>query len=103
MAEIKDFARMCKHYGACDECPAYDFCYGEIRDVDKVDEFVTAWCRENLENTYMRDFLKKFPNARLRTDGIPVTCKDHVYGTKSLRCCKKGCCADCWNEVMPDA
>lgn len=103
MAELKDFTRMCNHYSACGECPAFDFCYGGFSDVDKIDELVTAWCKEHPRKTYVQDFLEKFPNARVRPNGYPYSCKDVVYGTENYEKCRRTACLECWNEVMPDA
>lgn len=106
MAEIQDLARMCGSYDICLECPADSCCGCDCIyriDMKKLDSVVTEWVKEHPRKTYVQDFLEKFPNARVRPNGYPYSCKDVVYGTENYEKCRRTACLECWNEVMPDA
>ena len=109
MAEIKDFARMCKAHIDCEGCP-----FAEVgpcsrfmcKHTEEADHIITEWCKEHPQKTYAQDFLEKFPNTRVFKDGIPDLPACDIYG--DLRCFLDNCtngrdCEICWNEVMPDA
>lgn len=54
--------------------------------------------KESKIMTYKKDFLGKFPNANINNNGVPTTCKGHIYG--GYECATKSC-PNCWNEELP--
>lgn len=113
MAEIKDFARMCKNYSDCGcnpDCPFLketDKLLGVSDCVDymmqhpkEADNIITEWCKEHPQKTYAEDFLEKFPNAPVNENGRPKACRYSVYGTNSDCCPSYHSCTICWNQPM---
>lgn len=76
-ATIYDYARMCKFYGECTNCP---FNYEKThcgacnifmgKHPDKANEIILKWCEEHPIKTRQSEFLKMFPNAKVRSDGV---------------------------------
>lgn len=50
--------------------------------------------------TYLEDFLEKFPNAPMESEGEPAACRRGIYSDGPMSC--KMECRECWNEVMPE-
>lgn len=46
------------------------------------------------------DFKKKFPKARINSNGIPGMCVHFMYGDESCECC--GDCNKCWRKGVPE-
>ena len=116
---LKERKRMC-HKNSCDVCPLSSFsnntnkicrvfenCYP-----DKVMEIVQKWSDEHPQKTYLTEFLKSYPNAKLNSDGFPrdiVPCSLGLIERKDI--CKNRClyfydkgrpCYDCWNTVVEE-
>lgn len=74
-------------------CTAFEMLYPE-----KAIEIVQKWSDEHQKKTYLSEFLKHYPNALLRTDGIPKFICPHHLGLKS-DCENEGSnnCVKCWN------
>lgn len=106
---LKERARMTEKCQInCRDCPFYypsnAYCsLFEDKYPEKSIEIVQKWSDEHPLKTYKDDFFEKFPNARKREDGIPDICYKKIYGIKyRYGECDNGC-AECWNEVMPEA
>ena len=78
-ATIDDYARMCKAFkNNCVICP---MCIGNngtnelcaklvMKHPDKANEIILNWCKEHPVETRQDRFLKMFPNAKVRNDGV---------------------------------
>lgn len=99
MASIKDVKRMCKEYVNCIGCPIKSgkFC-GIHRFPDNADEIVDKWVEERKQKTYLADFKKKFPKARINSNGTPGMCVHFMYGDDTCECCRD--CNKCWRKEM---
>lgn len=77
-------------------CRVFENCYP-----DKAIEIVQKWSNEHPQKTYLSEFLKHYPNALLRTDGIPKFICPHHLGLKS-DCENEGSnnCVKCWNTLI---
>ena len=77
-------------------CPEFEMYYPE-----KAIEIVQRWSDEHPRRTYLSEFLKNYPNARLKIDGTPKgVCLYHL-GLISVDDCKKDPnCIKCWNQPM---
>lgn len=81
-ATIYDYARMCKFYDGCTNCPLG--CNNNIKGItcdyivraypDKANEIILNWCEEHPIKTRQSEFLKMFPNAKLSSDGLVSIC-----------------------------
>lgn len=77
-ATIYDYARICKPYDDCKKCPIGTRnnsvgipCDYLIRThPDKANEIILKWCEEHPVKTRQDRFLKMFPNAKVRNDGV---------------------------------
>ena len=77
-ATIHDYARMCKRIGNCAICPLSihnnkkeELCDAFLIECpDKANEIILNWCKEHPEVTRQDRFLKMFPNAKIRNDGV---------------------------------
>lgn len=67
-ATIYDYARMCKFYEDCTNCPIAHtaaLCNLDIvEQPDRANEIILKWCKEHPIKTRQSEFLKMFPNAR---------------------------------------
>ena len=78
-ATIFDYARICKANNSCLYCPLgivntkenTQHC-AEFISVhpDKANEIILSWCKEHPAQTRQDKFLKTFPNAEVRSDGV---------------------------------
>lgn len=111
-ATIYDLTRLkkayCKGQVDCDACPLSSFnnkigksCQDFIKyRTDEASEIILKWVAEHPQKTYKQDFLEKFPNCLIHSDGSPFACRDKIY--KNHICNTHKPCKKCWNEVMPD-
>ena len=75
---IYDYARMCTKHKDCRNCPlSVDVnrmniaCLDLVRDYpNKANEIILKWCEEHPVETRQDRFLKMFPNAKVRKDGV---------------------------------
>lgn len=101
MASIKDLKRMCGSYGECNTCP---LCIEDVTRCkasnlpNNVEEIVDKWVAEHPVKTYLADFKKKFPKARINSKGTPGMCVHFMYGDDACECCRD--CNKCWNQEM---
>lgn len=102
MASIKDLNRMCIMQTSCINCPLQSKDFTCLPDSlpDDADEIVDKWVEEHKPKTYLADFKKKFPNARINNNGIPSMCVHFMYGDDTCECCWD--CNKCWRKEMPE-
>lgn len=96
--------RMCNGTN-CEDCPLHKVAntvclIGLIKDYEIENaaeqlKVLYEWVKEHPAKTYKEAFLEKFPNASTGKTGIPITCRDVVFGIVK-RCTTN--CTDCWNE-----
>ena len=74
-ATLYDYVRMCKYFDDdCQECPVFYkqtetglSCEEFIRHCpDKANEIILKWCEEYPIKTRQSEFLKMFPNAKIK-------------------------------------
>ena len=69
----------------------------EGTEPEKAIAIVEKWSKENPQKTILQDFLEKYPNARIDSKGIPVSCPVNLgYPTD----CTIVKCCDCWNRPL---
>lgn len=62
---------------------------------------VQRWSDEHPKRTYLSEFLKNYPNAKLDEDGTPhKLCPWHL-GLISVNSCRNNC-VKCWNQPIED-
>lgn len=66
-------------------------------------KIVQKWSDEHPQKTYLSEFLKHYPNTKLRADGTPESiCLQHL-GLISKDDCKRYCnCVQCWNQPIEE-
>ncbi len=103
-AALYDYARMCKFYDDCKECPLENYrsetfiaCDYLVRTVtDKANEIILKWCKEHPVETRQDRFLKMFPNAQRLDDGTLRVCPK-VIDKKLLDInCDNRLCEECY-------
>lgn len=108
--------RMCQSNSptvACENCPLVEGrehrrCIADWianHDVDNVEDqldIVRKWAEEHPAKTYKDVFLEKLPNAMKGEDGMPLACRDLVFGIvkRRIRCTYS--CTECWNETYKE-
>ena len=106
---LKTRERMCGELCGCSGCPlAEEGVVGcdaiESQNPERAVEAVEMWGEEHPVETYMSDFLKKFPNAILDDKGYPPNCMRYLYGndhaTTSGCWCVGVSCSTCWNRPI---
>ena len=86
--------------GTTDSMSCSDF---ETFYPEKAIEVVQRWSDEHPQKTFLTEFLKNYPNAQLRIDGIPKGACPYNLGLMSLNDCRKnGNCVKCWNQPIED-
>lgn len=105
-ATIDDYARMCKTYVDCTNCPLnYEKTHGGACNIfmgknpDKANEIILKWCKEHPIKTRQSEFLKMFPNA-MKDEGIinidPCIVDETLHPDSSCwECAKKNNVEDC--------
>lgn len=100
---MKEQQRMCDVYKDCFEgCPAAYICNSEKRRDEAMIPIVQTWSNLNPQRTYLTDFLEKFPNAALDSDGFPYEICPHTLGLNEIdECDGDGSnCVSCWNQPI---
>lgn len=96
----------------CKKCPLYGTNNGtsenlscvslEMRYPEKAIEIIQKWSDEHPPKTYLSEFLKNYPNAKLRADRTPQGACLYDLGLISKDDCrKKSNCVECWNQPIP--
>ena len=105
---LKTRERMCEKSHNCSMCP---LAIGDLLGCEVVEsqrpeeavEIVEKWNVEHPVETYINDFLKKFPNAILDYDGYPPDCVKYLYGNDHAPigdCHEDISCSDCWSRPI---
>ena len=106
---LKTRERMCGELCGCSGCPlAEEGVVGcdaiESQRPEEAVEIVEKWSVEHPVETYISDFLKKFPNAILDDKGYPSDCVRYLYGNDHAPLGDRGCagvsCSTCWNRPI---
>ena len=112
---MKEFARMCKYMPNCGKCDmnligeygsvCYEDCMSTLqceRYMTDIQEIVQTWSDLNPQRTYLTDFLEKYPNAALDSDGFPYEICPHTLGLIEVdECDGDGSnCVSCWNQPI---
>lgn len=107
----KEFARMCKDYEYCADCPLDKWereTNLSCRDVRLSDkhireriDIVEKWSKEHPPKTMAQDFFEKFPNAPKNTIGIPRVCPHHCGYCKECVSYEMSC-FECWNRPLEE-
>lgn len=68
---------------------------------EKAIKIVQRWSDEHPQKTYLSEFLKHYPNVKLRDDGTPKCLCPHQLGLKDIDDCRKyHTCVECWNQPI---
>lgn len=63
---------------------------------------VEKWSKEHPQETRLSQFLKCYPNAMLREDGVPMQICPWDLGISENAGCSIGNCVDCWNTPIEE-
>lgn len=75
-------------------------CYNFEREYCKeAIKTVQQWSDAHKANTYLKDFLKKYPNASMKSDYEPCVCVRSLYN-EDFECSSYVNCRECWNQPM---
>ena len=94
----------------CTDCPLSRFNNNEkivcseleLRHPEKAIAIVQKWSDEHPQRTYLSEFLKNYPNAKLDEDGTPhKLCPWHL-GLISVNSCHNNC-VRCWNQPVEES
>ena len=103
---LKEIKRLCKLYEGCRSCPLEKLqCHRLLscsnKDDDAIVSAVEKWSAEHPTKTRLMDFLEKFPNAMVHSDGIPLILP-HVLGYCGAED-SEYCCSECRHRDRPFA
>lgn len=93
----------------CTDCPLSRFNNNEKIVCSELELFhsetavqiVQRWSDEHPQKTFLTEFLKNYPNAKLDEDGTPhKLCPWHL-GLISVNSCRNNC-VRCWNQLIED-
>lgn len=91
---------------ACTMCPLSSHMNGykvtcshlEIEYPIEATEIVRKWAEEHPRKTRKDVLLEKFPNAKLKEDGVPEACAESI----GICTCKCESCTKCWNTEVEE-
>lgn len=101
---IKDYARMCESKVGidCDGCELnknkkYSSCkLFMMKEPEKAVEIIEEWSAEHPAKTRQSEFLKMFPNAKMRDGAIIIDpCEINITNAESKMCEKYSDCNEC--------
>lgn len=107
---IKARNRMCYNHNGCFKCPLEDKECDYICDIDTdaIVPIVEQWAKEHPAKTRQSEFLKQWPNAKIRTNGvvdilpclmdIKFRTEDGGCGRPDLFC--EDCCREFWLQEV---
>lgn len=112
---LKEYERMCKmHDLNCSECPMSELRrkYNEnicgiimIVHPEETIDIVQKFAEERPPKTILMDFLEKYPNAFLESDGTPVFCPESLGYKHDHEICDSlddDSCKKCWNRPLEE-
>lgn len=86
----------------CYECPLNAYSEGcdyfEGEHPLEATEIVRKWAEEHPRKTRKDVLLEKFPNAKLKEDGVPEACAESI----GICTCKCESCTKCWNTEVEE-
>lgn len=111
---FKTVNRLCKNQRCCTECPIHKNGMGcmvnadddSIKSIEEMVSKVEQWAKDHPVKTRQSEFLKRFPNAKLDSNGILAIrpcdidskcCTDDEYLSKCGTCAK-----DYWLTEVTD-
>lgn len=107
---LKERKRMCQSFRCtfCDGCLIHKergkllcFEFFEKHPEQSV-AIVEKWSKEHPQETRLSQFLKCYPNAMLREDGVPMQICPWDLGISENAGCSIGNCVDCWNTPIEE-
>lgn len=96
---------------SCNHCPLSRFNNDEemlcteleLRHPEKAIAIIQKWSDKHPQKTYLTEFLKHYPNAQLRIDGIPKGICPYDLGLMNRYDCRKDRnCVKCWNQPIEE-
>lgn len=108
---LKEKNRMTKKCSIrCANCPlgseknTTGLCCGDLQRVysEIAVSIVEKWSEEHPPETRLSQFLKCYPNAMLREDGVPMQICPWDLGISENAGCSIGNCVDCWNTPIEE-
>lgn len=108
---LKEKNRMTKKCSIrCANCPlgseknTTGLCCGDLQRVysEIAVSIVEKWSKEHPQETRLSQFLKCYPNAMLREDGVPMQICPWDLGISENAGCSIGNCVDCWNTPIEE-
>lgn len=82
-------------------CSEFEMLYPE-----KAIAIVQKWSDEHPQKTFLSEFLKHYPNAKLDEDGTPKNVCPYYLGLISKNNCRinriNRNCVECWNQPIED-
>lgn len=116
---LEEWKRMCEsHKDACTLCLTVKYCQcysyipssgegvlGGITNIDDLMSKVEQWAKEHPRKTRLADFLEKYPNAPLNTNGIPALTPwnlGYCGDTPCYACDKDKPLAWCWEQEVDE-
>lgn len=114
---LSEQARMTKSSNAgvcrisCNHCPLSRFNNDEemlcteleLRHPEKAIAIVQKWSDEHPQTTYLSEFLKNYPNAKLGENGVPMNMCPSILGLQDLENCGEISCVECWNQPVEES
>jgi hypothetical protein len=68
---------------------------------EKAVKAVQKWSDEHPPKTFLTEFLKNYPNAKLDDDGAPKGVCPHTLGLTDIDDCDDNC-VECWNQPIEE-
>lgn len=108
---LKEKYRMTKECSIlCADCPLFTeknttgLRCGDLQGVypEIAVAIVEKWAEEHPQETRLSQFLKCYPNAMLREDGVPMQICPWDLGISENAGCSIGNCVDCWNTPIEE-
>ena len=106
-----NYLRMCGQYLCGNKCPVYsakkdDFksCAEWMKDnFEQAADVIRQWAKEHPEKTIKRDFLEKYPNARMdgETPEVCAAALGYPVETNGGERCRSDC-ETCWNRPLEE-
>ena len=105
---VRDYARMCKSYNSCGDCPLRGGCMGcpteecDMDNIYRVIKTVDEWSKVHPIKTRLTDLLEKYPDAPMDENGAPIFCvKNLGY---EINCSIGDCsnCMKCWDIPLEE-
>lgn len=100
---IRERNRMCVEHNGCADCPASGVACGNIvamRNDSSIVQIVEEWAKKHPRKTRQSEFLRQWPEADIRSTGLPNIAPCQLY--KELKCrerCKQYAdCNECSRE-----